>query len=161
MDRQPITREGYDKLKARGPRDRIGRCCPACREAIKTAREEGDLSENTEYHSQRETQAMLNAKAAQIKTKLANSPDHRSAAIPPTDKVAFGCVVTVKDGDGETSRYELVGPGEDDYMAEPMKILTASPVGDALMGKKVGQKAKVQKPVGLVTLTVLKVEAPA
>ena len=45
-------------------------------------------------------------------------------------------------------------------MSEPMKILTASPVGEALMGKKVGQKAKVQKPVGLVTLEVVKVEAP-
>ena len=158
MDRQPITREGYDKLKAEVHEIETV-LLPRCRNAIKTAREEGDLSENTEYHSQRETQAMLNAKAAQLKTKLANSQITDVGDLPK-DKVAFGCVVTVKDGDGETSRYELVGPGEDDYMAEPMKILTASPVGEALMGKKVGQKAKVEKPAGAVTLTVVKVEAP-
>ncbi|NNJ25043.1 GreA/GreB family elongation factor [Alienimonas chondri] len=159
MDRQPITREGYDKLKAEVHEIETV-LLPRCREAIKTAREEGDLSENTEYHSQRETQAMLNAKAAQIKTKLANSQITDVSDLP-TDKVAFGCIVTVKDGDGEESRYELVGPGEDDYMAEPMKILTASPVGEALIGKKVGQKTKVEKPAGTVTLTVVKVEAPA
>ncbi|MFH5802725.1 transcription elongation factor GreA [Alienimonas sp. DA493] len=159
MERQPITREGYDKLKAEIHEIETV-LLPRCREAIKTAREEGDLSENAEYHGQRETQGMLNAKAAQLKTKLANCQIVEVGDLP-SDKVAFGCVVTVKDEDGEISRYELVGPGEDDYMAEPMKILTATPVGEALMGKKVGQKAKVEKPTGTVTLEVVKVEAPS
>ena len=159
MDRQPITREGYDKLKAEI--DRIEKVdLPACLQALKTAREEGDLSENAEYHSQRETQAMLKAKVAQLKTKLANTRVVEKGEVDG-DRVAFGCVVTVKDSDGDEEQYELVGPGEEDYMAEPMKILTGSPVGEALMGLKVGQSAEVELPAGTDTLTVVKVEAPA
>ena len=158
MDRQPITREGYDKLKAE-VREIEDVLLPRCLEALKTAREEGDLSENAEYHSQRETQGMLKAKVAQLKTKLANTRIVEKGA-GDTGEVAFGCVVTVKNGDGEEEQYELVGPGEEDYMAEPMKILTGSPVGEALMGLKVGQTADVDLPAGTDTLTVLKVEAP-
>lgn len=158
MDRQPITRAGYDKLKAEIHKIETVDL-PACLEALKTAREEGDLSENAEYHGQRETQAMLKAKAAQLKGKLANCQVVEKGEIP-SDRVAFGCVVTVKDGDGDEEQYELVGPGEEDYMAEPMKILTGSPIGDALMGLGVGEKAEVELPAGTDTLTVLKVEAP-
>ena len=159
MDRQPITREGYDKLKAEIHRiEKVD--LPACLQALKTAREEGDLSENAEYHSQRETQALLKAKAAQLKTKLAQCQVVEKGAIGGGE-VAFGCVVTVKDSDGDEEQYELVGPGEEDYMAEPMKILTGSPIGEALMGLKVGGKAEVELPAGTDTLTVLKVEAPA
>ena len=159
MDRQPITREGYDKI--RGESDEIETVLlPRCREAIKTAREEGDLSENAEYHGQRETQGMLNAKLAQLKGKLAGCRIVEKGEVTG-DEVAFGCVVTVKDEDGDEERYELVGPGEDDYMAEPMKILTASPVGEALMGKKVGESATVELPAGPTKFTVVNVEAPA
>ena len=158
MDRQPITRAGYDKLKAE-IHEIEHVLLPRCLEALKTAREEGDLSENAEYHSQRETQGMLKAKVAQLKTKLANTRIVEKGT-GDTDEVAFGCVVTVKNGDGEEEQYELVGPGEEDYMAEPMKILTGSPVGEALMGLKVGQKAEVELPAGTDTLTVLRVEAP-
>ena len=159
MDRQPITREGYDKLKAE-IREIETVLLPRCLEALKTAREEGDLSENAEYHSQRETQGMLKAKVAQLKGKLANTRVVEKGEIGGGE-VAFGCVVTVKDSDGDEERYELVGPGEEDYMAEPMKILTGSPIGEALMGLKVGQKAEVELPAGTTTLEVLNVEAPA
>ena len=160
MDRQPITREGYDKLKAEIHEIETV-LLPRCREAIKTAREEGDLSENAEYHGQRETQGMLNAKVAQLKGKLANCQVVEKGEID-TGRVAFGCVVTVKDqSEGVEEQYELVGPGEEDYMAEPMKILTGSPVGEALMGLKVGESAEVELPAGATTLKVLKVEAPA
>ena len=159
MERQPITREGYAKLKEE-IRKIEREDLPACLEALKTAREEGDLSENAEYHGQRETQGMLKAKVAQLKTKLSNCVVVEKGDIS-SDEVAFGCVVTVKDSDGDEERYELVGPGEEDYMAEPMKILTGSPVGVALMGLKVGQTAEVDLPAGQTTLEVLKVEAPA
>ena len=158
MDRQPITRAGYDKLKAE-IREIETVLLPRCLEALKTAREEGDLSENAEYHSQRETQGMLKAKVGQLKAKLSNTRIEEKGAAG-ADVVAFGCVVTVKNGDGEEEQYELVGPGEEDYMAEPMKILTGSPVGEALMGLKVGQKADVELPAGTDTLKVLKVETP-
>ena len=158
MDRQPITRAGYDKIMAE-IREIEQVLLPRCLEALKTAREEGDLSENAEYHGQRETQGMLNAKLGQLRGKLANCQVVEKGDAP-ANVVAFGCVVTVEDGDGDEEQYELVGPGEDDYMAEPMKILTASPIGEALMGKKVGQKAEVELPAGMTTLKVVKVEAP-
>jgi hypothetical protein len=71
MDRQPITREGYDKL-----REEIRHLeedeMPKIAEHIAAARAEGDLSENAEYHGQREAQGLLQAKINQLKSKLAN-----------------------------------------------------------------------------------------
>ena len=157
MERQPITREGYDKLKAEIRRIE-DEDLPRCLEALKTAREEGDLSENAEYHAQRETQGMLKAKAAQLKGKLANCRIVEKGD-SPADVVAFGCVVTVEDEDGEAERYVLVGPGEEDYMTDPMKILTSSPIGEGLMGKRVGQTAEVELPAGPAKMKVTAVES--
>ena len=157
MTRQPISREGYDKLKAEIRRIEEVEM-PDCLAALKNAREEGDLSENAEYHAQRERQGMLNAKVAQLKGKLANCRIAEKGDTP-AGVVAFGTVVTVEDEDGEVERYALVGPGEEDYMTDPMKILTGSPIGEALMGKKVGDTAEVDLPAGTSTLTVKAVEA--
>ena len=157
MEPQPITREGYDKLKAeiRNIEDVL---LPRCLEALKTAREEGDLSENAEYHAQRETQGMLKAKAGQLKGKLANCRIAEKGDTP-AGVVAFGCVVTVETEDGEEERYVLVGPGEEDYMSDPMKILTSSPIGEGLMGRKIGDRAEVELPAGPTKMKVLAVEA--
>ncbi len=71
MERQPISREGYDKLV-----EEIKHLehveMPKIAQAIATARSEGDLSENAEYHGQRENQGLLQAKINQLKTRLAN-----------------------------------------------------------------------------------------
>ena len=157
MERQPITREGYEKLRTE-IQHLEGDEMPRVREALKIAREEGDLSENAEYHGQRETQGMLQAKINQLKTKLANCVVVEKGELPK-DRVGFGTVVTVKDGDGDEEQFELVGPGEEDYMAEPMKILTNSPIGESLSGLKVGEKATVEIPDGEVTYEVVKIEA--
>jgi transcription elongation factor GreA len=70
MDRQPISRKGYDKIKAEI--DKLEDELSHVAVQIKAAREEGDLSENAEYHGQRETQGMLQAKVNQLKSKLAD-----------------------------------------------------------------------------------------
>lgn len=156
MDRQPISREGYEKLREEARLlEEVE--MPKVREAIKNARAEGDLSENAEYHGQRETQGMLQAKINQLKSRLASCYIVERADMPK-GVVSFGSIVTVKDlSDGSEEQYELVGPGEEDYTAEPMKILTSSPIAQGLVGKKVGDTAEVEIPTGLVRLEIIEI----
>lgn len=154
MDRQPITREGFDKL-----REDLRRLedveMPAIAEKIAEARAEGDLRENAEYHGQREEQGRLAARIAQLKTKLASCYIVDKSEMPK-GVVTFGSTVTVKDLDmDEEEKYEFVGPGEEDYDGPVMKILTTSPIAKALMGKKVGEKVKVALPRGSMELEIL------
>jgi transcription elongation factor GreA len=155
MERQPISREGYDKL-----RDEIRQMeevdMPAIAERIKTAREEGDLKENAEYHAARETQGYMQAKINQLKTKLSHCHIVERTD-GPKDTVAFGTTVTVKVN-GDEEQYELVGPGEEDYDGDIMKILTNSPIGAALIGKKAGETAEVSTPRGVRKMQILKIE---
>jgi transcription elongation factor GreA len=159
MERQPITREGYDKL-----REEIRRLeeeeMPQIAEKIAEARAEGDLSENAEYHGQREAQGLLQAKINQLKSKLASCYIADKSDMPK-DVVAFGSLVTVKNlDDGDEEKYEMVGPGEEDYTSDPMKILTSSPIGQALMGKKAGEQANVEIPRGTLRLQIKAIDTP-
>lgn len=115
---------------------------PAIAERIKTAREEGDLKENAEYHAARETQGYTQAKINQLKTKLSHCHIVEKTD-GPKDTVGFGSTVKVKDlSDDMEEAYELVGPGEEDYDGDVMKILTTSPIASALIGKKSATKSK-------------------
>jgi transcription elongation factor GreA len=157
MERQPITREGYDKL-----REEIRRLeqeeMPAIAEKIAAARAEGDLSENAEYHGQREAQGLLQAKINQLKSKLANCYIADKSQMPK-GVVTFGSRVTVKDlSDDTLEKYEMVGPGEEDYDGEVMKILTSSPIAQSLLGKKVGEQVEVEIPAGTLRMEVVEIE---
>jgi transcription elongation factor GreA len=159
MDKQPISREGYDKL-----REEIRRLeqdeMPQIAEKIAEARAEGDLSENAEYHGQREAQGLLQAKINQLKSKLADCYIVDKASMPK-GVVNFGSVITVKDlSDGMQEKYELVGPGEEDYEGEVMKILTSSPIAQGLIGKKVGERAEVDVPNGKLKIEIVAIEEP-
>jgi len=157
MERQPISREGYDKIKEE-IRVLEEEEMPRVTEAIATARAEGDLSENAEYHGQKEAQGMLQAKINQLKTKLANCYIVDKNTLPK-GVVNFGCRVTVKDlSDGLEEVYELVGPGEEDYDGEVMKILTSSPIAQAMIGKKVGDQVQAEIPAGSVSLEIVAIE---
>lgn len=156
MDRQPISQEGYDKL-----RDEIRRLeqeeMPIIAERIAEARAEGDLSENAEYHGQREAQGMLEAKIRLLKSKLANC-DLVDKSTMPKGVITFGSTVTVRDTDtGDEEKYEFVGPGEEDYTSVIMKILTGSPLAQGLLGKKVGDVVEVAIPKGTLRLEVLEI----
>ena len=159
MERHPISREGYDKL-----REQIRRLedeeMPKIAEKIAEARAEGDLSENAEYHGQREAQGMMQAKINQLKSKLAGCQIVEKGSAPE-GVVAFGCVVTVRDlSDGTEEKYELVGPGEEDYDGEVMKILTSSPIGQGLMGKKLGDQTEVAIPRGTLSMEITGIDDP-
>ncbi len=153
-DSVPMTRDGFNKLKAEMQRlenDEL----PLIAEKIAEARAEGDLKENAEYHAQRENQGMLMAKINEIKGKLALATIVDTSTLPK-DEVVFGCTVTVEDmGYGDEETFTLVGAGEEDY--DVGKILVTSPVGQGLLGKKVGDVAEIKAPAGLIKFKVLKI----
>ncbi|RMG40321.1 MAG: transcription elongation factor GreA [Planctomycetota bacterium] len=159
MDRIPITRENYDKL-----REELRRLeeeeLPKVREQLAAARAEGDLRENAEYHGQRERQGMLMAQINELRAKLSNCQIIDSTESLPNDVVTFRSIVTVRDLDsGAEEVYQLVGPGEEDYGGEVMKILTNSPFAQGLLNKKVGDQVEIEVPAGTVRLEIVKIEA--
>ncbi len=154
MDRQPISQGGYEKLREEIrvlDEERI----PDVREKVAEARAEGDLRENAEYHGQREMLGMLEAKLNQLKTKLSQCEIVDKSKLPK-DIITFGSRVTVKNlNENDQEQYEFVGPGEENYTGEVMKILTTSPLASGLMGKKVGDQVEIQAPIGLLKYEVL------
>lgn len=153
-DRIPITREGYDKLRA--DLDRMqGAEMIAVTQRVATARSMGDLSENAEYHAAREDQGILQAKINELKDRLSRTYIVDKSTLP-TDAVAFGTRVRVKDLDfDEEETFVLVGPGDEDY--DNNKILVSSPIGKGLMGKKVGDTADIAVPKGTIRYEVLEI----
>jgi len=128
---------------------------PEVARRIAAARDHGDLSENAEYHAAREDQGMLQARIDALSDKLAraNIVDRSSL---PNGTVVFGTRVRIKDQDsGEEEIYELVGPGEEDY--DNNKILTTSPRGQGLLGKKVGDVAEIKVPRGFLRYEILEI----
>lgn len=157
MERHPISQEGYDKL-----REEIRQLeeveMPKIAERIGEARAEGDLSENAEYHGQREAQGLTQARINLLKTQLASSYIVDKSTMPK-GVVAFGSRVTVRDlSDDSEEIYEFVGPGEDNYDGPVMKILTSSPLAAGLLSKKVGDKVEIQLPRTMQKLQIVKIE---
>ena len=153
-DLVPMTRTGYDKLKAELD-DMENVQMPEVAKRIAEARSEGDLSENAEYHGARETQGMLQARINLLKDKLARATLVDTSKLP-RDQVVFGCTVTVKDLDfGDSEEFTLVGAGEEDY--DEGKINVASPLAQGLIGKKVGDRVEVEVPAGTNRFEVLEI----
>src|SRR5690606_29028260 len=135
-ERVPMTRAGFEKLKAELNQMQNVEM-PAIAEQIALARSEGDLSENAEYHAQRENQGMLQAKINLLKDKLSRASIIDTSNVPK-DEVAFTATVKVRDLKyDDEEEFTLVGAGEEDY--DVGKILVTSPVGQGLLGKKVGE----------------------
>jgi transcription elongation factor GreA len=156
-DRIPMSREGYEKLKA-DLDDMIGRQMIEITKRVAAARDLGDLSENAEYHAAREDQGILQAKINDLKARL-NQAYIVDVHNLPKDTVVFGARVTVKDLDyDEEETFELVSPGME--KPDQNKILTTSPIGQGLLGKKVGQTAEIQVPRGLIRFEILDISFP-
>ena len=127
-------------------------------ERIKEAREFGDISENAEYDDAKNEQAMLEARIAALEDKL-RSASVVDASELGTDQVRVGSVVHVKDSDGKSTKYTIVGSAE----AQPaeMKLSNESPVGKALLGRKRGEEVKVVTPRGERVLRITKIDVAA
>ncbi len=149
-----MTREGYNRMKAEIERLETVEM-PLIAEKIAEARAEGDLKENAEYHAQRENQGMLQAKINTLKQKLSNAHIVDTSTLPK-DQVGFGATVKVKDSWGDEEEYTLVGAGDEDY--EHGRILSSSPFGIALTGKKVGEIVEIEAPRGKLKYEILSIE---
>jgi transcription elongation factor GreA len=155
--RIPMTREGYEKLKTDLDRMQNAEMIEVTKR-IAAARDLGDLSENAEYHAAREDQGMLQARIDRLKDQLSRAYliDKNNL---PSDAVVFGTRVRVRDLDSSLEEiYELVGPGQEDY--DNNKILTSSPIGQGLLGKKQGDVAEIQVPIGVLRYEVLEISFP-
>jgi len=158
IERVPMTREGYEKLKTELDRMQNAEMIEVTKR-IAAARDLGDLSENAEYHAAREDQGMLQARIDSLRDKLGRAYIVDLSTLPG-DTVVFGTRVRTRDLEsGEEDVYELVGPGDEDY--DNNKILTTSPRGQALLGKKLGEIAEVKLPRGPRRYEVLEISFPS
>ncbi len=150
----PMTRTGYEKLKAE--LDHMENVeMPEAAKRVGEARSEGDLSENAEYHGARESQGMLQAKINLLGDKLARAQIMDTSKIN-RNEVMFSATVLVRDlefDDEET--FILVGAGEEDY--DSGKIMVTSPLAQGLIGKKVGDKVEIPVPAGTMKFEILKI----
>ncbi len=154
MERVPMTQEAYNKRRAEID-DMENVQMPKIAEDIATARAEGDLKENAEYHAQREKQGLLQARINELKSRLSRVQIVDPSQIPK-DEVAFGATVKVLDMDiDDEEMITLVGDGDEDY--DKGRYLITSPIGRGLLGKKQGEVAEIDVPKGVIKFKVLEI----
>lgn len=146
MKQVPITKQGFDALKKELDQLRkVER--PGNIKAIEEARAHGDLSENAEFSAAKERQSFLDARINELEYKLGNA----EVIDPETlsrDKAVFGCTVVLENMDtGDEVSYQLVGPDESNI--KEGRISFDSPLGKAIVGKKLGDEIVINAPGGL------------
>ncbi len=154
MVKFPITKEGYKKLEQEIKQlKHVER--PAVIEAIATAREFGDLSENAEYHAAREKQSFIEGRIIDLESKYSRAEVIDSTKLS-NDSVKFGATVQLIDDDTEEEYvYHIVGEYEADINEK--RISTKSPLAKALIGKNVGDVVEVSTPKGIKCYEILKI----
>ncbi len=146
MDRVPITREGYNRLRAELQRlEQEER--PQVIVAIAEARGHGDISENAEFEAAKEKQALIEGKINDLHEKLSKC-EVVEVVGESAERVIFGTTVDMENLDtGEEVQYRLVGPFEADLAQGTISVI--SPIGRALIGKKAGDEIRVNTPGGV------------
>ena len=123
---------------------------------IKEAREQGDLSENAEYDAAKDEQRDIEARIEELEKILKNAEVIDEEEVD-TNVISVGCQIKILDIEfDEEVVYKIVGSTEADSING--KISNESPVGKALIGKKVGEIAEVETQVGVVKYKVLGIE---
>lgn len=151
-EKAPMTRQGYEAL-VNELKHLKSVVRPQVIEAVRMAREEGDLRENAEYHGAKEKQAILEAKIRHLETQIANAMVIDTETLSG-DRVVFGATVRVREAEtDEEKTFRLVGADE----ANPQKgwISIQSPVGRALVGKQTGDTVEVRVPKGTIMYEVV------
>jgi transcription elongation factor GreA len=126
---------------------------PEVADRIQQAKLDGDVSESGEYEDAKNEQAWVEGRIRTLEHMLQNSQIIKGVR---SDKVALGSRVHIRDGEGDTYDWTIVGSAE----ANPRqsRISNESPVGKALIGHKKGDKVQVEAPGGVEEFTILKVE---
>jgi transcription elongation factor GreA len=147
-----FTRAAYDRLQ--NELDALkGRRAEIVND-IKEAREQGDLRENHAYHQAKDTQGMVEARIAELELRLSEAQILEEGEV--LDEVVLGVPVKVKNLNSGTEReYCIVSPEELESVENGAS--QASPVGSALLAKKVGEIAEVQGPNGIVKFEILSI----
>ncbi len=146
-----LTKEGYEKLQNEY-KDLTEKRRVKVAAKIKEARELGDLSENSEYDSAREEQSFVEGRIVELRKLLSNAKVVEQNRSGKGGLVAVGSKVKVHL-DGEEQVFQLVGAEEADPLSN--RISHESPLGQALLGKKIGDQVEVSAPVGKLTYIIL------
>lgn len=148
------SKEGLQKLKDELERMKsIDR--PNISKQIAEARDKGDLSENAEYDAAKEAQGLLEMKISKLEDTVANARLLDSSQVD-TSKVMVLSTVKIRNTTNKMEMsYTLVSESEADLKAG--KISVNSPIGKGLVGKKVGEKAEIQVPSGVMTFEILEI----
>jgi len=152
---QPLTREGMQKIEEELRFLQTVRR-PEVAEKIRQAKELLSTPNDAEYEDAKNEQAMVEGRIAQLQSLLQNAEIIDEDGAHKSKVVMLGSHVKVKSGeDGKTHEYIIVGPAE----ADPRegRISHESPVGRALLGKKVNDEVKVNAPKGIMTLKITKI----
>lgn len=152
MKKTQLTKEGYEKIKQEYEELKNKKRQQAI-DRLQKARAMGDLSENSEYHAAKEELALVEGRIRELEEILANTEvvEHKNAGL----EVQIGNHVII-EVDGEKDEFEIVG----EFEADPInkKLSQTSPVGKALLGKKVGEKVDIESPAGKITYTIIDIK---
>ena len=154
VEKMPMLAEGHRKVTEDLHRLKtIER--PSVIDAIEEARAHGDLSENAEYHAAKERQGQVEAQIADLEDRITRAQIIDPASLSG-DRIVFGATVTLLDDEEKPVKYQIVGQTEAD--AKQGRISYNSPLGRALITKKVGDEIEVTVPSGDKFYLVEKVE---
>ena len=154
MESIPISVQGLEKMRKKLEALKNER--PGVIQAIKEAREEGDLKENAGYHGARERQGIIEAQINYIESRIPVY-DVIDLNTLDGDSIAFGATVELEDMEtGDTKVYTLLGPDETDVSNGSISV--HSPVAMALIGKMEGDEVVVDIPRGRVEYEIISVE---
>lgn len=149
---QYLTQTGYDELVRE--RDELkNNKIPTIATTIDEAKQQGDLSENAEYHQAKEDMAWAQGRLLELNHILENAQVLPTTS--DTSQVDVGSTVKVKNQNGEIKIYTIVGPQEANPAAG--RISNESPIGQAFLGAETGQVVKVNTPAGEQTYKILEI----
>ena len=146
-----VTRAGLDELK-KEHNELVNKKRPEAVVRLATARGQGDLTENSEYTAAKQDLAFIDGRIAELEQVI-----HEAQVVVSHSKkkVDIGCKVTLHIN-GKKETFIIVGEWEADPIQK--KISHSSPLGRALIGKKVGEKVEVEAPVGKIIYKILSIQ---
>jgi transcription elongation factor GreA len=147
-----ITQEGLENLEKELQHLVMVRR-PEVAEKIKRAREMGGTENNAEYDDAKNEQAFVEGRILMLENIVKNAVVIESPVLP--DVVELGNKVLIQNQDGKIEQYTIVGSTESNPIEG--KISDESPVGRALLGKKIGNKVQVNTPAGIFTLKIIEI----
>ena len=128
---------------------------PKASQAIAEARDKGDLSENAEYDAAKEAQGMLEMRIAKLENTLANARIINESELDNSRVLVLSNVEVKNKANSLVMKYKLVAQSEADLKSG--KISVESPIGRGLLGKKVGEIAKISVPSGSIELEIVSI----